>query len=95
MMKVETIAKSLEEYNNLQKLIDEFEEAEKNLQKVKKESSYAEGGIVNFEMTFASAICKNIHLSNNATKFIKYDLITIFQDKVKELKSKQASLEIE
>ena len=94
-MKVEKIAKSLEEYNRLQKLIDEFKKADDELQKVKKEEGYAKGGIVNFEMTFASVSCKNIHLSDNATKFIKYDLITIFQDKIKELKSKQASLEIE
>lgn len=94
-MKVEKIAKSLEEYNRLQKLIDELKTAEDKLQNAKNEDSYVENGLFHCEVIFECGNYKNINLSGDATKLIKYDLITIFQDKVKELKSKQNALEVE
>ncbi len=77
-MYVSKIAEQLKEYNRLQKLIDNIEQALADLEPLepKEEGRYATGGIVNCTLTFGenTATTKRATMSSDVVTLMREDL---------------------
>lgn len=103
-MKVSEIKKQLDEYDKLQKLIDEIDSVISGLIKKPRDFELAEGGIVNCEISFGAnfydaskktSVYNNVKVNEDLTKLVKFDLIKLLGEHKDRLIQRQRDMTVE